>query len=76
MVPDATKCATVTREQLIKPRTARTEENSLSYQQVHDGNSLEKLRKFAEPKIKGDQYVHFEEKGGILHRIFQPLQGK
>ena len=55
-VPDATKCAMVTREQLIK------------YQ--HDDNSLEKLRKFTEPKIKGDQSVHFEEKGGILYRVF------
>ena len=59
-VPDATKFATVTREQLIK------------YQQ--DDSSLEKLRKFTEPKIKGDQSVHFEEKGGILHRVFCHLR--
>ena len=55
-VPDVTKCGTVTREQLIK------------YQ--HDDNSLEELRRFTEPKIKGYQSVHFEEKGGILYRVF------
>ena len=50
------KCGTVTREQLIK------------FQQ--DDNSLERLRKFAEPKIKGNRSVHFEEKEGILYCVF------
>ena len=55
-VPDVAKCGTVTREQLIKFQ--------------HDDSSLERLRTFTEPKIKGNRSVHFEEKEGILYRVF------
>ena len=50
------KCATVIREQLIK------------FQQ--DDSSLERLRKFIEPKITGNRSVHFEEKEGNLDCVF------
>ena len=52
----------------MRQNVQRLQENSSSNK--HDDNSLEKLRKFTEPKIKGDQSVHFEEKGGILYRVF------
>ena len=55
-VTNVAKCATVTREQLIK------------FQQ--DDSSLERLRKCIEPKITGNRSVHFEEKEGFLYRIF------
>ena len=55
-IPDVAKCATVTKEQLIKFQ--------------HDDSSLERLRKFTEPKITRDRSVHFEKREGILYRVF------
>ena len=35
----------------------------------YDDISLDKLRKFTDPKIKGEQSVYFKEKAGHLYHV-------